>query len=160
MFLPISFLSLCSSVSPSFPLLRLNLPSLSFTFLFLPFHRLYPNLTFLPSSTFPASSPSSHLSLFFFFSSSSPLFFPDLSLEEGRRLLRGRNGEVDTTSEISFAAEVETMTKDEVGPAALCVFECDTTVNLGRFGHIGLVKNLSPGSIVIFARRSDSHPLP
>ena len=36
------------------------------------------------------------------------------SLEEGRRLLRGRNGEVDTKSEISFAAEVETMTKDEV----------------------------------------------
>ena len=40
-------------------------------------------------------------------------FFPH-SLEEGRRLLRGRNGEVDTKSEISFAAEVETMTKDEV----------------------------------------------
>ena len=39
--------------------------------------------------------------------------FP-LSLEEGRRLLRGRNSENDTTSEVSFAAEVETMTKDEV----------------------------------------------
>jgi len=36
------------------------------------------------------------------------------SLEEGRRLLRGRNSENDTTSEVSFAAEVETMTKDEM----------------------------------------------
>lgn len=36
------------------------------------------------------------------------------SLEEGRRLIRGRNGDVDTTSEVSFAAEVETMTKDEM----------------------------------------------
>ena len=41
-------------------------------------------------------------------------FSSPLSLEEGRRLIRGQNGDVDTTSEVSFAAEVETMTKDEV----------------------------------------------
>ena len=67
--------------------------------------------------------------------------FPfSLSLEEGRRLLRGRNSENDTTSEVSFAAEVETMTKDEVSgqfsylcvDAAPCEPFCGLSIGRGK----------------------------